>query len=750
MALIVTRVTNPTGGTAKGSALTSVELDANFNNINDNKAELVSPSFTTPVLGTPTSGTLTNCIGLPATSITGILSVSHGGTGVVSGTSGGINYWSGTTTVSSSALLVASAIMVGGGAGVAPATVTTGTGVVTALGINTGTAGAFVVNGGVLGTPSSGLATNLTGTAAGLTAGTVTTNANLTGMITSSGNAASLGSFTSLQLLTALTDETGTGANVFANTPTLITPILGTPQSGNLVNCNGLTVSGGGTGLATLTTGNVILGAGTSNVTFVSPATSGNILTANGSTWTSVAPASTNLTGPITSVGTATSIASQTGTGTKFVVDTSPVLVTSIDGSATFVAFASSTTLSVGYNSTAASTTNISTGATATAVTKTVNIGTGGATGSTTNVNLGSASGGTVTVNNDLTITGNFIVNGTTTTVNSTTLTVDDINIQLGSVAVPSDVTAAGGGITLKGATDKTITWDSTNGWSHSEDVNVVSGKIYRINGTSVLSATALGSGVTGSNLTSVGTLGGLTVTATITGSVSGNAATVTTNANLTGDVTSTGNAATVVKINGTSLAALGTGILKNTTATGIPSIAIAADFPTLNQNTSGTAAGLSATLVATSGGTGQATYAAGDILYASATNTLSKLTKGTDTQLLTLASGLPSWVNAPPSGATIVNDTTTSSNRYPLFSSVTTTAPTTIYTSDAKYLYKPSTGELQANTLTASNGFFNTPQAQVDNYTVATGNSSMSIGPITIATGKVVTVSTGGRWIIV
>jgi hypothetical protein len=58
--------------------------------------------------------------------------------------------------------LAASALVVGGGAGVAPATTTTGTGVVTALGVNTGTAGAFVVNGGVLGTPSSGTLTNCT------------------------------------------------------------------------------------------------------------------------------------------------------------------------------------------------------------------------------------------------------------------------------------------------------------------------------------------------------------------------------------------------------------------------------------------------------------------------------------------------------------------------------------------------------------------------------------------------------------
>lgn len=73
-----------------------------------------------------------------------------------------------------------------------------------------------------LGTPASGVATNLTGTAAGLTAGTVTTNANLTGVVTSSGNATSLGSFSSSQLATALTDETGTGANVFAAKPTFV------------------------------------------------------------------------------------------------------------------------------------------------------------------------------------------------------------------------------------------------------------------------------------------------------------------------------------------------------------------------------------------------------------------------------------------------------------------------------------------------------------------------------------------------
>ncbi|MES2394509.1 MAG: hypothetical protein V4549_00815 [Bacteroidota bacterium] len=167
----------------------------------------------------------------------------------------------------------------------------TSTGNATAI-ANGAISNAMLANGAVanLSGTNTGDQTTITGNA-----GTVTTNANLTGEVTSIGNAATLGSFTSLSLKTALTDETGSGAAVFATSPTFITPILGTPTSGIATNLTG-TAAG-------LTAGNVTTNA--------------------------------DLTGPITSVGNATSIASQTGTGTTFVMNTSPTLVTPVLGVAT-------------------------------------------------------------------------------------------------------------------------------------------------------------------------------------------------------------------------------------------------------------------------------------------------------------------------------------------------------------------------------------------------------------------------------
>ena len=81
---------------------------------------------------------------------------------------------------------------------------------------------------------------------------------------------------------------------------------------------------------------------------------------------------------------------------------------------------------------------------------------------------------GTGHFTSDITVEGNLIVNGTTTTVNSATLTVDDKNIELGSITSPTDITADGGGITLRGSTDKTLLWaNSTGRWAFNTGVDI-------------------------------------------------------------------------------------------------------------------------------------------------------------------------------------------------------------------------------------------------------------------------------------
>ena len=103
--------------------------------------------------------------------------------------------------------------------------------------------------------------------------------------------------------------------------------------------------------------------------------------------------------------------------------------------------------------------------------------------GAATTLNIGNASG-------TVTIAGNLTVEGTTTTINSTVITVDDINFILGDIASPSDSTANGGGLTLKGLTDKTWNWvSSTSAWTSSEHIDLAAGKVLKVAGTQVLSA---------------------------------------------------------------------------------------------------------------------------------------------------------------------------------------------------------------------------------------------------------------------
>lgn len=272
-----------------------------------------------------------------------------------------------------------------------------------------------------------------------------------------------------------------------------------------------------------------------------------------------------------------------------------------------------------------------------------------------------------------------------------------------------------------------------------------------------------------------------------------------------------------------------------------------------------GGAVTVAGTLVAANGGTGQSSYGTGDILYASASTTLSKLTIGSNGQILTSNGTSPTWTSgssisvgtatnlaggsagslpyqsgagattflsigtanyvltssgsapqwsqnlsigsltassdstfsstgaltiskgatgdrpgspvsgmlrfnttttefegyngttwASVGGASLSNDTSTASNLYPLFANATTGTAATLYTSNAKLLYKPSTGELQSSEMVASNGIFVNSQTVSADYTIPSGSNAMSSGPVTVNSGITVTVSSGSVWTVI
>lgn len=396
-----------------------------------------------------------------------------------------------------------------------------------------------------------------------------------------------------------------------------------------------------------------------------------------------------NLTGPITSTGNATSVASQTGTGTTFVMSASPTLT----GTPTLPSGTIATTQITGNNSTAIATTAFVTAAVSGGTTTNFTGSLAGeVTGTQSATVVGNAAvigkvltgytsgAGTVTATDNILqavqkINGNDVLKAPLASPTLTGIPLAPTAIagtnttQIASTAFVNTAISSGSAASFSGslAGEVTGTQSATvvgnaavigkvlTGYTSGAGTVLITDNILqaiqKINGNDALKAPlaspaltgvpAAPTAIAGTNTTQIAT------TAFVNSAISAGTST-SFSGSLAGDVTGTQSATVVGKINGTSLAGLSTGILKNTTTTGVPSIAVAADFPILNQNTTGTASNVTGIVAVANGGTGQSSSLnAGGVMYGSSATTMAVTAAGTGGQVLQSAgAAAPVWVN--------------------------------------------------------------------------------------------------------
>jgi hypothetical protein len=594
---------------------------------------------------------------------------------------------------------------------------------------------------------------NTTGTAAGLS-GTQTANYVYAAPNGTAGTA-SFRALVAADVPTLNQNTTGTAANITGTSNSTITTLsaLSLPYSqlsgtvptwnqnttGTASNVTGtVAVANGGTGATTAATARTNLGATTlggnlytitnpSAITFPRFNADNTVSSLDAATFrTAIGAGTSSTTGTVTSVGgtgtvsglslsgTVTSSGSLTLGGTlsvaasNFASQTANTVLAAPNGSAGTPSFRTLVSADI-------PTLNQNTTGTASNVTGTVAIANGG-TGATTRQEAMDALAGSVT-------SGQYLRGNGTDVVMSAIQAADVPTLNQNTTGTASNITG---------------TVAVANGGTGATTASGARTNLGLVIGTDVLAPNG-----SAASLTSFPTLNQNT-----TGTASNVTGTVAVANGGTGSTTASGARTNLGLV-------IGTDVLSPT-----GSAASLTSFPTFNQNTTGTASNVTGTVAIANGGTGQTTASAGfnalspvtstgDLIVGNGVNSSTRLAIGTNGYVLTSNGTTATWTAAAGGGASISNDTSTSTNVYPLFAAATSGTPTTVYTSNAKYLYKPSTGELQSSHMVSANGIHINSQTISTSYTIAAGQSGSSAGPISIASGVTVTVSSGSTWVV-
>ena len=677
-------------------------------------------------LGTPSSGTATNLTGLPlSTGVTGTLPVSNGGTGtttpsLVAGTNVTVTGTWPNQTINSTA---------------------SGSGTVTSVATGTGLTGGPVTTTGTISLANTSV------TPGTYTAANITIDAQ--GRITSAANGTGGGG--------------GTVTSVAATVPSFLS-VSGSPitTSGTLAfsySGTALPVANGGTGVTASSGANsVVLRDANANIT-TNSIFEGYLSVAAAGTTTTLTAASvpnyvvTGSGGQTFQLPDATTLPNginftfnnNQSSGTVIVKNNSSTTIATIQsGSFVDVSLLSNSIAAGSWDTHTQAPSNVSwstntldyagsiTSATWNGSTVAINRG---GTGQTTQAAAITALTGTQTA-------GRYLRSDGTNAALAAIVAADVPTLNQNTTGTAANVT--GTVAIANGGSGQTTAQLAINAFAGA----VTSGSYLRGNGTNVVMNTIQAADVPTLNQNTTGTAANITATSNstlttlsalslpgsqVSGNISGNAA------NVTGTVAiaNGGTGATTRQDAMDALAGSTTSgsYLRGNGTDVVMSAIQAADVPTLNQNTTGTAANVTGIVAVANGGTG---------------TTTPSLVAGTN---VTVTGTWPNQtINSSGSGGslTVSNDTSTASNLYPLFGTTTTGTLSAVNTSNAKLLYKPSTGELQAPELIANNGIILNNTTVTASYTIAAGTNGFSVGPLTLNSGVTITITSGQRHVII